>query len=103
MARRPWSEATVASLSGVASALFGSALTTILGLGMLGIAEFGKFAATGPIIAICLAVGLLVCLTFTPALLAIIGPKSFWPSSIARLATLPLIVNAMRCLLASGA
>ncbi len=48
MARRPWAEATVASLSGVACALFGSALTTILGLGMLGIAEFGKFAATGP-------------------------------------------------------
>ncbi len=89
MIRRPWAEASVASLSGVAGALFGSALTTILGLGMLGIAQFGKFAATGPIIAICLAVGLLVCLTFTPALLSLIGPRSFWPSSVARLAVQP--------------
>ncbi len=77
-----WSQACRKSLAGVSSALVGSALTTIVGLAMLFIAQFGKFHYTGPIIALCLAIGLLVCLTFTPAMLALIGPKAFWPSMI---------------------
>jgi RND superfamily putative drug exporter len=80
--RWSWDEACVRSLSGVSGALVGSALTTIVGLGMLWIAEFGKFSYTGPVIGLCLAIGLLVCLTFTPALLSLIGPKAFWPSVV---------------------
>ncbi len=76
-----WHDACRRTLSGVSGALIGSAMTTIVGLGMLRIAEFGKFRHTGPIVAICLGVGMLVCLTFTPALLRFFGPRVFWPSS----------------------
>lgn len=77
----PWEVAIARGLSGVSSALLGSGLTTIIGLGMLWIAEFGKYHHTGPMIAICLLIGLAVCMTLTPAMLYLIGPKVFWPQS----------------------
>lgn len=75
----PWGDACSRALEGVTGALLGSALTTIFGLGMLWIADFGKFHYTGPIIAVCLFVGLLVCTSLTPALLRLAGPIAFWP------------------------
>ncbi len=80
--RWPWQVASINALAGVSSALVGSAMTTIVGLGMLWIAQFGKYHHTGPMIAICLFIGLMICLTLTPAVIYLLGPRVFWPQSI---------------------
>jgi RND superfamily putative drug exporter len=45
----------------------------------LGVAELGFLRAFGPGLAISVAVGLLVSLTFVPAVLALAGRATFWP------------------------
>jgi RND superfamily putative drug exporter len=63
----------------VGETIASSAGTVIVGLAMMTFAELGLYNTTGPAIAIGVAIALLAGLTLTPALLAILGERAFWP------------------------
>lgn len=69
------------SVSRVGSALATSAGTSVIGIGMMMTAEFGKFRQAGFGIAFGLAIVLFAALTFAPAVLAMLESAAFWPDN----------------------
>lgn len=67
------------SIGRVGAALAASASTTMCGIGMMYFADFGKFSQAGIAIPLSLAFVLLASLTFTPAMLLVMGRWAFWP------------------------
>jgi RND superfamily putative drug exporter len=67
------------SVGMVGGALAASAGTVMVGLGLMGLAEFAKVRYAGPAIALSLGVALAASLTLTPALLKLLGNVVFWP------------------------
>src|SRR5437660_1604852 len=71
--------AIAGSVCSVGGALAASAATVMVGLGLMGMAEFAKVRYAGPAIALSLGVALLASLTLTPALLRPFGKAVFLP------------------------
>jgi RND superfamily putative drug exporter len=72
-------EAIAASIGKVGAALTASAGTVMCGIGMMFFAEFGKFRQAGISMSLSLVFVLCAALTFTPALLKMMGRWAFWP------------------------
>jgi RND superfamily putative drug exporter len=72
-------EAISAAIGKVGAALTASAATVMCGIGMMVFAEFGKFQQAGICMSLSLVFVLCAALTFTPALLKMMGPWAFWP------------------------
>jgi len=72
-------EAFVLALDTSLGAIAASAITTAAGLGTLCLARFGIFRDVGPAIVLALLASGLATLTLVPAMVAIIGPRIFWP------------------------
>jgi RND superfamily putative drug exporter len=78
----PPAEAIREALARTGHALTASAMTTILGLGAMLFADFGKYRYGGPTIALSLVAALAACLTVAPALLRAMGRAVFWPFGV---------------------
>ncbi len=72
-------ESIVSAVTRVGAALATSAGTSICGIGMMGLADFGKFRQAGFAISFGLFITLCSALLFTPALLRLAGRWAFWP------------------------
>jgi RND superfamily putative drug exporter len=75
----PPPQAVETALARVGPAVAASAMTTILGLGTMLFAQFGKYRYGGPTIALSLLVALAASLTLTPAMLRAGAGIIFWP------------------------
>ncbi len=77
-----FTDAVIIAIRRVGESIAFSALTVIFALLCLLLAKFGMYQSLGVPLALAIAVMLLAGMTLTPALLALIGPKMFWPSKI---------------------
>jgi len=77
--RNSCEEALAETLRRVGAAIVASAATVACGIFMMYFAQFGKFQQAGLGIAMSLAIMLVVGLTFTPAVLLLVGTHAFWP------------------------
>jgi len=68
------------ALSRAGEAILSAALVVASAFAALGFSEFGIFKNLAPGLVICVLTMLLAVLTLIPAIVAVIGPKIFWPS-----------------------
>lgn len=72
-------EALSISLPSTGESVVSSAGTVLIGFLFMGLAKFGLYNTTGPSVAIGVFITLLMVITMVPALIAVIGPRIFWP------------------------
>jgi len=72
-------DATMFAVTHVGAALATSAGTSIVGIAMLTLTEFGKFREAGVAISFGLFIALICALTLTPAMMFMFGRWTFWP------------------------
>lgn len=73
-------EALGITLPSAGEAVISSGGTVMVGFAFMIFAKFGLFNTTGPSIAIGVAITILAAMTLTPAMLAILGERVFWPA-----------------------
>jgi RND superfamily putative drug exporter len=71
--------AVPATVRTVGETIASSAGTVVVGLSTMAFAELGLFNTTGPSVAVGVVIALAAGLTLTPALLSILGDRTFWP------------------------
>ena len=72
-------DATMLAVKHVGAALATSAGTSIVGIAMLTLTEFGKFRQAGVAISFGLFIALICSMTMTPAMMYLFGRWTFWP------------------------
>jgi len=72
-------DATMFAVTRVGAALATSAGTSIVGIAMLTLTEFGKFREAGVAISFGLFIALICAMTLTPAMMFLFGRWTFWP------------------------
>ena len=73
-------EVVAFALSRAGEAILSAALVVAAAFAALGVSDFGMFKNLAPGLVICVLTMLLAVLTLIPAVVAVIGPKIFWPS-----------------------
>jgi putative drug exporter of the RND superfamily len=68
------------ALSRAGEAILSAALVVAAAFGALGFSDFGIFKNLAPGLVVCVLTMLAAVLTLIPAVVAVIGPKIFWPS-----------------------
>jgi RND superfamily putative drug exporter len=84
-----FADAAAHSVGKVGAALTASAATVVFGIGMMVFADFGKFRQAGYTLPLSLSLVLLASLTFSPALLRLLGRWAFWPQAPRQAAASP--------------
>lgn len=73
-------EVVAYALSRAGEAILSAALVVMAAFAVLGFSDFGIFKNLAPGLVICVLTMLIAVLTLIPAVIAVIGPKIFWPS-----------------------
>lgn len=76
------STALKTSIQWAGESVFTSGLSVIIGFGALSICSFSMVRSLGIVLALGIVIALVAALTFTPALINLIGEKVFWPANI---------------------